>query len=36
MNKLHKNNDITKRIIKINNRFYPQYFDIGFFGFFKG
>ncbi len=24
------------RIVKINNRFYPQYYSNGFFGLFKG
>lgn len=27
---------MKKRIIKINNRFYPQYYSNGFFGLFKG
>jgi len=28
--------DLKTRIIKKDNRFYPQYFDNGIFGFFKG
>lgn len=28
--------DLKNRIIKKDNRFYPQYYDNGIFGFFKG